>query len=56
MGKRMERYAKIVFKGRWAKHVRHGMSAIEPHAYRERFLAAIGYQLGLPADDGSRSV
>jgi len=55
MRKRLERFAKIAFKGRWAKHVRQGMSAIEPHAYRERFLAAVGFQLGLPADDGSRA-
>ena len=47
----MERYAKIVFKGRWAKAVRDGMSAVEPVAYRERFLAGATYQLGGTATD-----
>ena len=47
MSKRMERYTKIVVKGRWAKDVKNGMSAIEPVAYRDRFLAGMGHQLGL---------
>jgi len=47
MNKRLERLMKIVFKGRFAKHVKAGMSAIEPTAYRTRFLAGVGYQLGL---------
>mmetsp|Transcript_71793 Transcript_71793/g.215811 ORF Transcript_71793/g.215811 Transcript_71793/m.215811 type:complete len:739 (+) Transcript_71793:414-2630(+) len=47
MNKRIERLAKIVLKGRWGKNVRAGMSAIEPTAYRKRFLAGVGYQLGL---------
>ena len=47
MAKRVERWAKILFKGRFAKDVRDGMSAIQPPAYRERFLAGIGYQLGV---------
>ena len=47
LSKRIERYSKIVFKGRWAKEVKDGMSAIEPTAYRERFLAGIGHQLGV---------
>lgn len=52
-GKRLERWAKILFKGRFAKEVRDGMSAIEPVAYRERFLAGIGHQLGvMPIADG----
>ena len=32
---------------RWAKDVKDGMSAIEPVAYRDRFLAGMGHQLGL---------
>ncbi|KAL1520274.1 hypothetical protein AB1Y20_023742 [Prymnesium parvum] len=47
ISKRMERIAKIIFKGRWGKNVRAGMSAIDPTAYRTRFLAGVGYQLGL---------
>lgn len=38
---------KIVLKGRFGKHVRAGMSAIEPTVYRTRFLAGVSYQLGL---------
>ena len=45
--KRLERYAKIVLKWRWKPEVRDGMSAIEPVSYRRRFLAGIGYQLGV---------
>jgi len=52
MGKRLERIAKIVFKGRWARDVRDGMSAIEPVAYRERFLASMRYQLGVREGQG----
>ena len=54
LNKRLERLAKIFFKGRFARHVRDGMSALEPTAYRERFLTGIGYQLGV--DHGSQSV
>ena len=50
MGKRMERYAKILLKGRFAREVKDGMSAIEPVAYRERFLASMGHQLGVSAE------
>ena len=46
LSKRIERYSKIIFKGRWAKEVKDGMSAIEPTAYRERFLAGIASELG----------
>jgi len=54
LNKRLERLAKIFLKGRFARHVRDGMSALEPTAYRERFLTGIGYQLGV--DHGSQSV
>ena len=56
--KRTERYAKILFKGRFAKEVKDGMSAVEPVAYRKRFLAGIGYQLGvqMPTDDSHASI
>lgn len=47
LSKRVERFAKIAFKGRWAKNVRAGMSAIEPVSYRSRFLAGMRHQLGL---------
>jgi hypothetical protein len=50
LSKRLERYAKILFKGRFAKEVRDGMSALEPTAYRERFLAGMSYQLGVQRD------
>ena len=45
--KRTERWAKILFKGRFARDVRNGMSAVEPLSYRERFLGGISHQLGL---------
>ena len=45
--KRLERWSKTVLKGRFAKGVRDGMSAIEPATYRNRFLAGMSYQLGL---------
>lgn len=45
--KRLERWSKIVFKWRFAPRVRSGMSAIEPDAYRDRFLSAMSYQFGL---------
>jgi len=48
VGKRLERFAKVVFKGRWARDVRDGMSAVEPVTYRERFLAGMRYQMGVP--------
>mgnify|MGYP002630137578 CR=1 FL=1 len=47
LNKRLERLMKIVLKGRFGKHVRAGMSAIEPTVYRTRFLAGVSYQLGL---------
>ena len=47
MAKRIERWAKIILKGRWRHEIKDGMSAIEPSAYRERFLKGVGYQLGL---------
>jgi len=53
LNKRLERLAKIVLKGRWGKNVKAGMSAIEPNAYRTRFLAGVGYQLGLPQQQPS---
>ena len=40
-------------QGRWGKNVKAGMSAIEPTAYRTRFLAGVGYQLGLTRMSGS---
>jgi len=45
--KRLERWSKTLLKGRFAKGVRDGMSAIEPVTYRNRFLAGMSYQLGL---------
>lgn len=45
--KRIERWAKIVLKGRWKSTIKNGMSAIEPNAYHDRFLRGIGYQMGL---------
>ena len=56
VAKRAERFAKIAFKGRWARDVRDGMSAIEPVAYRERFLAGIGHQLGVGGVGGGNRV
>ena len=47
LSKRLERLAKTLLKGRFKKTVRDGMSAIEPNAYKERFLAGIAYQRGL---------
>lgn len=47
LSKRMERWAKIVLKGRWTKDVRDGMSAVEPNAYRDRFLVMLAHQFGL---------
>ena len=53
LSKRSERYAKNLFKGRFAKEVKDGMSAVEPNLYRRRFLAGIGYQLGVPSPSDS---
>jgi len=47
LSKRIERWAKIVLKGRWAKDVKDGMSAVEPNAYRDRFLVMLAHQFGL---------
>ena len=47
LNKRLERWTKIILKGRWAKGVRDGMSAIEPLTYKGRFLAGMSYQFGL---------
>jgi 1-phosphatidylinositol-4-phosphate 5-kinase len=46
LSKRLERFAKILFKGRFAKDVRDGMSAVEPDLYRDRFLSSMAHQLG----------
>ena len=43
--KRLERLAKVVFKGRCAARTRNGMSAIEPHAYARRFAEHVGTKL-----------
>jgi hypothetical protein len=43
--KRLERWAKIVFKGRCARHARDGMTAIEPQQYSWRFVEQIGVKL-----------
>ena len=56
LSKRLERIAKTVFKGRWARDVRDGMSAIEPIAYRERFLSGLRYQLGVRGDSASTAL
>ena len=55
LNKRVERWAKIILKGRWAEGVRNGMSAIEPETYRRRFLAGMSYQLGLASAEAERA-
>ena len=49
----MERYSKIIFKARFSKYLRDGMSAVEPVYYRHRFLRAMRYQLGLEESESS---
>ena len=49
--KRLERWTKIILKGRWAEGVRNGMSAVEPESYRRRFLAGMSHQLGLSSHE-----
>jgi len=43
--KRLERYAKILFKGRCAGDKRNGMSAVEPWRYARRFVEHVGVHL-----------
>ena len=43
--KRMERWYKIVFKGRCSSELRNGMSAVEPNEYARRFHLMFGVKL-----------
>ena len=60
--KRMERWYKIVFKGRCSSELRNGMSAVEPNEYARRFHLMVGVRvLGMSHaevqedwDDGSK--